>query len=235
MNYKNSVLILLALLFSSKLSGQAITEDAVAINKKAIQLEGSLIYEHNNSETIWTFPSALLRYGLNHNIELRLATAYENKKHVHRILEGSFSNIEAGLKVHLFGKKATNLAFISHFIFPSNFNDWNKNNINTTAALVFSQAIGKQFQIGSSVQYVFENNNDNDVNYSLVLYHFINDKWNVYAETYGEFVSEEFISNIDFGLGYLVNDKLEWQVSAGTNLKQEQYHFMSTGFVWQIK
>jgi len=61
----------------------------------------------------------------------------------------------------------------------------------------------------------------------------INDKWNVYIESYGELLAQEFITNIDTGIAYKINNQLEWQVSVGKNIK-ESYHFTSTGMVWQI-
>jgi len=230
----NITWLFLVFLSIAKINAQAITEDAEAIQKNKLQLETALIYEYQNHKTTWTFPSVLLRYGLNNNIEFRLASAIETKKHIHNIADGNLSNIEAGFKMHLLKTDNTNLAFISHFIFPTKFNEWRKNTINTTAVMVFSQNLGKKFQIGSSLQYVFDNNTGNDFNYSLIFSHFINDKWKVYAETYGEYFADSTITNMDFGFEYQISHKFLWQVSAGTNLKQQDYHFMSTGFVWQI-
>jgi len=230
----NITWLFLAFLSIAKINAQAITEDAEAIQKNKLQLETALIYEYQNQKATWTFPSVLVRYGLNDNIEFRLATSIETKKHLHNFADGNLSNIEVGFKMHLLKTDNTNLSFISHFIFPTKFNEWRKNTINTTAVMVFSQNLGKKFQIGSSLQYVFDNSATNDINYSLIFSYFINDKWKVYAETYGDFFKNSTITNMDFGFEYQISRKFLWQVSAGTNLKQQDYHFMSTGFVWQI-
>ncbi len=226
------------LLFITQIiNAQSITEDAFTIDKNKIQLEGSFIIERYNEEGIrnlhWTLPAALMRYGLNENIELRMATSYEGKKHVHRLEEGKLSNLEIGLKMHLINKKNMHLSVINHLLFPSELKELTKHKVNAITSLVYSNNLTDNIEIGGAVQYVFEEAAQRDFNYSLIMNFDVSDNWTTYIETYGELLSNQIIYNFDTGIGYKLSEKLEWQLSYGINIKRE-YYFVSTGMVWQL-
>jgi hypothetical protein len=225
------------LLNFSMLFGQSITEDAVTVDKKKLQVEGLALYEYytssSHTERSWIFPSLLLRYGVNDNVELRFASSYENKKHIHRLDAGELSDLEVGLKVQLLDRENTQLSLINHFLFPSKLSSLDKDNLNASSILVFNQNITNKISLGSSIQYIFENTEERDINYSLMFYFEGTKDFGYYVETYGEMLAGDLISNIDIGLELSIKSNMIWQLSAGTSL-QKNYYFASTGIVWQV-
>ncbi len=219
------------------MQAQSITEDAITMNRHILQLEGAALieeYRKNGMDDIhWTFPSLLLRYGLQSNIELRLATALEGKKHIHRLENGLLGNIEIGVKLRLIKSSSTNLSMTNHLIFSTTPDKFKHNEVDAVTSLIASQDIGQKWQLGAAIQYIFEDSPQRDLNYSGIVYYNINTDWQIYIETYGEVLSHDFITNLDTGVNWQLTPKFQWQLSAGTNLK-EIYHFASTGFVWQI-
>ena len=221
----------------TNLQAQAITEDAETIYQTKIQLETAAMIEKytlNNVDDIhWTFPTLLLRYGLRPNIELRMATALEGRKHIHRIETGKLGNVEIGFKLHLINTKTTHLSAIHHLILSTDSKKFNNNEVNAVTSLIFSQDFGPKFQIGSAIQYVFEDAAEKNLNCSLVLYYNVSKDWMIHIESYGELLGSDYITNLDIGVDWQIAPNLQWQIALGTNLKQI-YHFASTGMVWQI-
>ena len=232
MQKKLSILMINGFLFVQAFS-QAITEDAISVDKNLIQVETVTwldSYDLKCNELEWNLPSILLRYGVQSNIEMRIATNFEGKKHIHSMEVARLGNIEAGFKLHILKGESFNLSALHHIIFPRNFET---NEINASTSLIASEDINEKIQIGCSVQYLFEKATNFNVNYSFVIYYNISNSLNVHIETFGDFFESNATNNVDFGLDWVVSETKLIQAGMGTGLNETHY-FVSAGFVWVI-
>jgi len=217
----------------NKVQSQAITEDAIAIDKKKIQLETVAVVESGQNENIhWTFPSILLRYGVQSNIELRLTTAMEGGHNVHQQKTNTFENVELGVKLHLLKNKIANLSVISHIIFPTNTEKLLNNEVNAITSVIASLDMSKKFQLGGAIHYNFEEFAQRSIDYSILIYYIFSKEWNIHLENFGA-LREERNKIVNLGIDWQFKKNLQWQISLGTKLKQE-YNYISAGMVWQV-
>ncbi len=218
------------------------TESAAVVQVKSFQLESGLLlgYSGKNStaQQQLIIPTALLRYGLTKNIELRLVEQLENVK----ITETSantfgLSDIELGAKIHLFTckRKTTDIAFLSHLVIPSGSSGIGGETFGSVNKIAFAHTISDFLGAGFNVGYDYFGTGKGDFTYSFVLGAGLGDKLSIFAETYGENVEfENWFSNFDTGITYLVNRNFQLDASFGIGLNHTMKYF-STGFSWNIK
>ena len=70
--------------------------------------------------------------------------------------------------------------------------------------------------------------------YSFAVGYAVNDQWGIFIEPFGDFYQfEDFNISLDGGVTYLVNQKMQVDVSAGTGLNND-FYFIGLGFSWLI-
>lgn len=216
------------------------TESSSTVERKVLQIESGLAFEsfENGVENNFIGPSTLLRYGISNTLELRFASAYQLTKIEFQGADNNFSgfsDLEFGAKVQILKKENVNteIAFLSHLIIPTAKTDITSNNIGSINKLAISHSISNKVSLGYNVGYDFVVK-QSALTYSLALGFSISDRVGFYIEPYGSWVEQnQFESNFDTGLTFLLNPNFQLDVSygAGFNHKME---YVAAGFSWKI-
>ena len=196
----------------------ALTENSTSLYKNGIQLESGFLIQLDSGETQpISAPNLLLRYGLTEKTELRL---------MNDVLVDE-ENVELGVwtigaKIQLYKSDKVNLSVLPSIQIPSDYDDigsLSEQPIN--AKVIGNYVVSKANSVGYTIGYTF---NNNEIGYSLFLGHNFSDKISTFIELYG-FNNQ---LNIDAGLAYLIQDKLQFDAYFGTGLNNKMV-FTSVG------
>jgi len=196
----------------------ALTENSTSLYKNGIQIESGLLIQLDSGETQpISAPNLLLRYGLTEKAELRL---------MNDVLfdEGSveLGGWTIGTKIQLYKSDKMNFSVLPSIQIPSDYDEIGfilDQPIN--AKLIGSYVISNANSVGYTIGYTI---NNNEIGYSLFLGHNLSDKISTFIELYG--FNDQI--NIDAGLAYLVQDKLQFDAYFGTGLNNKMV-FASVG------
>ena len=196
----------------------ALTENSTSLYKNGIQLESGFLIQLDSGETQpISAPNLLLRYGLTEKTELRL---------MNDVLVDE-ENVELGVwtigaKIQLYKSDKVNLSVLPSIQIPSVYDDigsLSEQPIN--AKVIGNYVVSKANSVGYTIGYTF---NNNQIGYSLFLGHNFSDKISTFIELYG--FNDQL--NIDAGLAYLIQDKLQFDAYFGTGLNNKMV-FASVG------
>ena len=196
----------------------ALTENSTSLYKNGIQLESGFLIQLDSGETQpISAPNLLLRYGLTEKTELRL---------MNDVLVDE-ENVELGVwtigaKIQLYKSDKMNFSVLPSIQIPSVYDDigsLSEQPIN--AKLIGNYVVSKAKSVGYTIGYTI---NNNEIGYSLFLGHNFSDKISTFIELYG--FNDQL--NIDAGLAYLVQDKLQFDAYFGTGLNNKMI-FASVG------
>lgn len=227
-------LIFIALLISNSLVfSQSIitdrpdqTESSSTI--KGVQIESGLLVESD----IY-MPGNLLRLAITDNIEVRVFNQFEFIKGDDEMLA---SDLEVGAKLQLYQKNNSNVevAFLTHIIVPTGSAMITNDKIGTINKLCISHPNNNKIGVGYNIGYNYFGEGKRGVTYSIVLGSTLTDKVSIYIEPYGEAINfNNNISNLNYGLTYLINDNFQLDCSSGVGLNHDM-NFVSFGFSWRI-
>ena len=196
----------------------ALTENSTSLYKNGIQLESGFLIQLDSGETkSISSPNLLLRYGLTEKTELRLM----NEVLVNEgIVELGVWTI--GTKIQLYKSDKVNLSVLPSIQISSVYDDigsLSEQPIN--AKVIGNYVLSKANSVGYTIGYTF---NNNEIGYSLFLGHNFSDKISTFIELYG--FNDQL--NIDAGLAYLIQDKLQFDAYFGTGLNNKMV-FASVG------
>ena len=196
----------------------ALTENSTSLYKNGIQLESGFLIQLDSGETQpISAPNLLLRYGLTEKTELRL---------MNDVLVDE-ENVELGVwtigaKIQLYKSDKVNLSVLPSIQIPSVYDDigsLSEQPINTK--VIGNYVLSKANSVGYTIGYTF---NNNEIGYSFFLGHNFSDKISTFIEMYG--FNDQL--NIDAGLAYLIQDKLQFDAYFGTGLNNKMV-FASVG------
>ena len=196
----------------------ALTENSTSLYKNGIQLESGFLIQRDSGETQpISAPNLLLRYGLTEKTELRLMNdVFVNEG----IVELGVWTI--GTKIQLFESDKINLSVLPSIQIPSVYGEigsLSEQPIN--AKLIGNYVVNNANSVGYTIGYRF---NSSQIGYSLFLGHNFSDKISTFIEMYG--FNDQL--NIDAGLAYLIQDKLQFDAYFGTGLNNKMV-FTSVG------
>jgi len=207
------------------------TENSSTVYKDAFQVEYG-ITTSVTQDTIdnIAIPNSLYRFGISDNIEIRISNDL--------IFSNSFKDItisplQFGGKFQIFKKEKSNLAFLTMIAMNSLKNESRSSffqNINTKfiGSYSFINTINLGYTLGHNLNPV---NEKNDINYSLLISKVMKNNFTAFIEFYGNINYVEEISNFssfDFGLAYLLKDKLQLDIYTGSDLNFSNY-FLAIG------
>ncbi len=245
---KNILLLINVITFSFEMPAQEIvtdrpdqTESSTTIPLKSIQFESGLLLGNynlaNSSEQMLLVPTTLLRYGLFRVIEIRLVEQLVNIYNK-QTSENNFglSDLELGAKIQILKNPAINaeIAFISHLILPTGAISVTNEHLGTVNKLAISHSITDFLDLGYNVGYNYFGTEKGYLTYSAALGLGITKRIGAYFETFGEVVEfNDWISNFDSGITYLIRDNMQLDFSFGLGLTQKMNYF-SVGFSMNI-
>jgi hypothetical protein len=245
---KRTILILLLITGFIGLKAQEIitdrpdqTESSSTIPNKSFQLESGVylgnIDIENRSERISLIPTVLLRYGLTRTFELRLVEQVvnlKNKSTSENIF--GFSDLELGAKIQILKKETINseIAFITHLLIPTGTDSLTNENFGSINKVAISHVLNDFLDLGYNVGYNYFFTGNGDLTYSLALGVGLSKKVGTYFEVFGEIAElNDWISNFDGGITYLIKDNMQLDFSVGVGLNQQMNYF-ALGFSWNL-
>lgn len=236
---------ILLLLSASQLSAQIVTdrpdqtESSSTVGKGNLQIESGLLLGFMGEESPSTrqllIPTTLFRYGLTKGIELRLGSQFETLKTGETSVQG-ISDIHLGAKFQIFQKEdsRTEIAFVSHLVVPTGSPEVSSTHYATINRLAVSHELNEKLGFAYNLGYNYAGTGSGDFTYSMVLAVGVNEKVGVYIEPYGEVVNmEDFLSNINGGFTYLLNENLQLDFSFGTGINHHM-NYIAMGCSWKL-
>ena len=223
-----ALLISNSLVFSQSIITDRPDQTESSSTIRGVQIESGLLVESD----IY-MPGTLLRLAITDNIEVRVFNQFEFIKGDDEILT---SDLEVGTKLQLYQNDNSNVevAFLTHLIVPTGSAMITNDKIGTINKLCISHPTDNRIGVGYNIGYNYFGENRGDVTYSVVLGSSLTDKVSIYIEPYGEFVNfNNSISNLNYGLTYLINDNFQLDCSSGIGLNHDM-NFVSFGFSWRI-
>lgn len=235
----------MSLLFCLRLSAQEIvtdrpdqTESALCLYTSELQVESgvSWLFEDRDGFTSrnLVIPGTLFRYGLGGPLEFRV---FHQLIREHNGTDPQFGvgDLELGLKFRLKDSESSSLkmAFLTHVIFPSGTEFLSSNKYGSLNKFCISHDVTENTSLGYNVGYNYYGLGNGDLSYSLSYGIGISDRTSMYIETFGVVEEmDEFISNIDAGLTYLLKPNFQLDFSWGTGI-QRRMNYVSVGVSWK--
>ena len=231
------------------------TEASRAVYKGGFQIESSIEYgkvpelqgSSNHSEYLY-LPSFGFLYGVSKNVEFRVfATNYATRSNVnggYTQFVFNLSSVNIGSKINLLSPKGLipELALLINQGVPSNPADIRKQ-WPTSAILAWSYSLQGNLGVSGNLGYinhkeVFEQDItvDHGWSYTLNVGYNIQEDIGVFAEVFGENKINNgrvFSLNLDGGVWYRINSKLQVDASAGYGVEVGKY-YVNAGFSWLL-
>lgn len=214
------------------------TESSVTVATGNLQIESGVSIANEGRVTSTFLPSTLLRYGIFEGVELRFVFQNESTEISldggNRKYQG-FSDLEIGTKIQILKKENVNteIAFLSHLIIPSAKTGITTDNFGVINKLSVSHSLSDIVGIGYNIGYDLVEK-QSALTYSVALGISFSDKVGFYVEPYGSWAEQnDFESNFDLGITYLVRPNLQLDVSYGTGINNDM-NYLSAGFSWEI-
>ena len=217
------------------------TESSTTIPLKSFQFESGVILGNynfaNSSQQLLLIPTTLFRYGIAKKIELRLVEQLVNIKNKETSVDNfGLSDLEFGAKIQILKNPAINaeIAFISHLVLPTGAISVTNGHVGTLNKLAISHSITDFLDLGYNVGYNYFSTETGYLTYSAALGLGLTERIGAYFETYGEVVEfNDWISNFDSGITFLIRDNMQLDISFGLGLNQKMNYF-AVGFSMNI-
>lgn len=239
------------LLTSFSLSAQTISSDRPGIGDGTSTLQRSQFQLETGVELMrrqagkvnvfsqTTLPIALLRFGVSDRVELRFIQSYfftDLPKMTGDFSKSGFSNTSIGSKVKLTenAENGVQTAALLEVVIPTGTEDMTYDGFLISLRYLHSWDFSERGNLNSNIGGFWAEENGVSLTYSFAVGYAINDRWAVFIEPFGDFYEfEDFNISIDGGLTYLLNSKMQMDVSVGTGINSD-YYFIGLGFSWLI-
>ena len=217
------------------------TESPFTVPKKHLQIETGVAFEKIDGENnSYTYPTVLLKYGVNDIFELRLIPEYVTS-HIQTVKYSGFTPLTVGFKTRLAEEKGIlpMLSFIGHLSIPAaaskNFKtSWYAPSFRFTMQHTLSQKVSLGYNIGAEWN---GETPDPAFIYTLTTGYSLSEKLGAYFEMYG-FLIQKSISDhrVDGGLSYLLKNNMMIDISGGFGInKYAPEYYVATGFSVRLK
>jgi len=218
------------------------------VGKGSLQLETGVQYESYGSgilkSKVWTFNTSLLRFGLLHNLELRLGRDFQEiRTEINAVkstdIQSGYTPLLVGLKVGVTEEIGLlpQVGIIGHVFLPfAADNDFKKQNTGAEMLLAFSNTLDEN----SSLDYVLGANWGNDsaeLNYAYAFSYgrCFTTKFGGFFEVYGVLPENSKGQNSwDIGFTYLLNNDLQLDASFGTGFDTDQRILLGAGISYRF-
>jgi hypothetical protein len=224
------------------------TESPDILYRNFFQFETGMNFEKNNSDadvklTNYSIPELLIRYGINKNIELRVALNYSREEMSSGDLKDKTTGLKPlglGIKIKLAdeNKLYPKTAILLNIDVPGTGNEVYKvKHISPKLKFLFSNEITDKIDLGYNIGISWDNEEKtNSEFYTMSLGVNPFNKFSFFIESYGFFaksVSPDF--RIDYGIAYTILRNLQVDVSSGIGLtKISPDYFVDFGFSFRL-
>jgi hypothetical protein len=264
MNTLRTVFILLSGIFSLQLSGQADStmvadsmpamapiradrpdqsETSFLVPKGYFQAELGFSITDTDPGYLYAYPSALWKYGLTDNFELRLVTQYITIQDDPAPDQNGFLPLAVGFKSRLSEQKGIlpKMSFIGQLRLPGVVSeDFETTYLAPELRLAFDHIVSDFFSVGYNVGLFWDGEDPEPiVLYSLTTGFSISKRLGLFAEVYGatpQRESDPLQLYADAGLTYLIGNNLLLDVSASQGITNDApLRYVAAGFSYRFK
>lgn len=217
------------------------TECPNIVPHRYIQMENGFSLEKINSKTnAFTYPSSLLKYGLNDKFEIRLVSDILSIKENNTMVTG-VTPIAFGFKTSICKEigMIPLTSFIGHWT-TSKFGHpaFHTKYFAPSFRFTMQHTLSKNISLGYNLGCEWDGDEAEQIFiYTLTTGFKLTEKLGGYVEFYGHFQNQSTVDNrFDGGLTYLISDDFMVYVSSGFGLMQASYaNFISIGFSFRFK
>ncbi len=220
------------------------TESPTVVPKGTIQIETGAFFEENEidnniTEKAMTFNTALLRYGVLDNLELRVGWDFtEIRTEINGIEQ---SDIASGLKPLLLGAKIAiskekgwlpEIGFLGHLYLPfTASSDFRPETTGADFRFSLAHTLSEKSSLGYNLGAAWGDDSPEIAYvYTLVYGYSITDTFGVYAELYGDFPENTKANHLwDAGVTYLITDTIQLDATVGSEITDGQQLLLSAG------
>jgi hypothetical protein len=255
---KNSLLLLILLGLGTRIFAQDAKPDIVTdrpdqteapslVPTGGLQVELGTSIENDAIENIkitnYTYATALVKYGINKNFELRLISEYLgqrvklNESDVNKIDGASPLALGVKIKIADENKFWPQAAFIGHINLKSGSSEFAPHYTAADFRFTFAHTLSERFALSYNLGAEWNGETpDATFIYTLSLGYLITDKVGAYIEAYGFFPEDSKADHrIDGGLTFKITPVVQWDVSAGLGLNDiAPDSFISTGISFRL-
>ncbi|MDO6391688.1 transporter [Pontibacter sp. BT731] len=210
------------------------------VSRGYVQLEAGYNYQKLNATTrTHAYPTALLRFGLLENVELRLQGAVKDsviENGTERHIKG-WGPLGIGTKVRLWEESGwrPEAGISAMLTLPLASEVFKPDNVEPQFGLAFSKELSQKMDATGNLGYGWTGGHAVRSYGANITRQFI-DKLTLYLEVFGsKEKSEPAEHQADFGLLYLLLPNLQVDVAAGRRLnKAAPHHFITTGLAFRL-
>lgn len=210
------------------------------VGHKVIQLEQGIQYDGDGGAGIFTFSNTLLRYGLFEGMELRLGDdgfLYQPDDTTEYI--PAFSGLTLGTKIGCFeGEGAIPaVSVLAEFAIPHTASEgFSAEHLAPSLYLLFENPVNEWLSIDYNVGAEWDGSMPTPTTFAALCLGFsINERLGCFVESYNYFNEFGDVYAADFGLNYMVGERVQLDLAANIDLRNPaQAWAVSFGVAWQI-
>ncbi|HEX6223506.1 MAG TPA: transporter [Chryseolinea sp.] len=223
------------------------TEAPSLVPTGGLQVELGTSIENDKIEDVkvtnYTYATALIKYGINKNFELRVISEYLGQRvelnEAKVVNAAGASPLALGVKIkiadeHKFWPQA---AFIGHINLKSGSSEFARDYTAADFRFTFAHTLSEQFSLSYNLGAEWNGETpDATFLYTLSLGYLITDRLGAYIEMYSFFPEDsEADHRIDGGLTFKITPVVQWDISAGFGLNEiAPDSFISTGISFRL-
>lgn len=203
----------------------------------ALQIEtGVLIEAYDDGGRNYTYNNTLLKFGVNENFEVRLATGYVGVKQTleETSLKTGLAPLAVGIKIKLADQKGfwPQAALISHVTLRTGADYFNPQSTCTDMTLALAHSFSKKLSVTYNGGIKWNGDSPEATwLYALSAAYSLSDALSLFVESYGFFPEAHAVDHrFDAGLTYKVRPRIQLDLSGGMGLGASALsYFMNTG------
>ena len=211
------------------------------VGRGVIQLEQGIQYDGDGSAGTFTFSNTLLRYGLFHNMELRLGGdgfLYQEDGASQRF-KPAFSGLSVGTKITCFeGQGAVPaVSVLADFAVPYTASEgFNTEHLAPSLYLLFENHVNDWLSIGYNVGAEWDGSLPAPTAFAALCFGIAaTENIGCFVESYNYFSKIGNVYAVDFGFNWMVGKKVQIDLAANLDLlNPSQSWSISCGVAWQI-
>ena len=223
------------------------TEAPSLVPTGGLQVELGTSIENDKIEDVnvtnYTYVTALIKYGINKNLELRVISEYLGQRvelNESKVVNAAgASPLALGIKINIADEHKfwPQTAFIGHINLKSGSSEFAPDYTAADFRFTFANTLSEKFSLSYNLGAEW-NGETPDANflYTLCLGYLITDRLGAYIEMYSFFPEDnEADHRIDGGLTFKITPVVQWDISAGFGLNEiAPDSFISTGISFRL-
>lgn len=210
------------------------------VGHRVIQLEQGVQYDGDGGAGIFTFSNTLLRYGLFDGMEVRLGGdgfIYQPKGVSN--FKPAFSGLALGTKIKCFEGEGVipALSVLADFAIPNTAsNGFETEHLAPSLYLLFENPLNDRFSLGYNLGAEWDGVSPSPTTFvALCLGFSATERLGGFVESYNYFNQFGNVYAVDFGVNYMVGERVQLDLAANLNLcNPAQAWAVSFGVAWQI-